>query len=128
MPQFEWQPYPSHGGCLSCLTQECKSGFVNTLAETKLTRNDYEITGFADVIFCGDCLLQQARLVGAASPDETMKFAERELDLINENEKLADEVKAWKERFEKAFDLTVESLDMPGDEELLAHNGTDEFS
>lgn len=109
MATFDWVAYPEHGGCLSCLSQVNDRGFVKTHTETKLMRNEYEISGYADVIFCGDCLLQMSRLVGASSPQETEEFAQREYDLSEENEKLKDEVVSWRQRFERVFDLKVEA-------------------
>ena len=111
MATFEWKDTPPHGGCLSCLASEEKRGFVNTLCETKLTRNDYEIAGFADVVFCGTCILQMAKLFGAASPEETYAFAEREYELSEANAKLLDEIEAWKQRFEQQFDVKLADED-----------------
>jgi hypothetical protein len=119
MSVFDWKQH-SEAGCLSCLTQSNDKGFVNTHVETKLTRMETEIVGFADVDFCADCILQQAKLVGAAMPSETEAFALREYELVTENEKLKDEVEAWRQRMERLIDLKVEDLglDMPGDEIL----------
>lgn len=104
---------------MSCLTQQNDRGFVNTLCETKLTRNDYEITGFADIVFCADCLHQMGRLVGMATPQETENFALKEYELSEANEKLKDEIESWKQRFEKVFDIQVEALDKKlGDKRL----------
>lgn len=101
MAVFDWVATPAHGGCLTCGTSQNDKGFVNLHSEVTLRRDgfDTEITGFADLVLCADCMLQAARLVGAATPAETTAFAERELELVEENEKLKDEIKAWQERF-----------------------------
>lgn len=71
---------------------------MNTLCETALMRNEMEISGYADVIFCADCLYQMGRYVGMATPADTEKFALTEYTLTEEIEKLKDEVQAWQDR------------------------------
>lgn len=115
MPEFNWVANPPHGGCLTCLSQNNDKGFVNTYASTELRNDMGEAIGEVDIVFCADCLLQQAKLVGAAMPAEVEAFAYREHDLTEENEKLKDEVLAWKERLAKLVDLKLDDvgLDQP---------------
>jgi hypothetical protein len=51
------------------------------------------------------------RLVGLATPVETEEFAHRELELVEQNEKLKDEIKSWQERFLGLANLDVEDFE-----------------
>ena len=110
MPDFNWLANPRNGGCLGCLTQSNDRGFVDTWAEVMVSG------GVQDVVFCADCIHLMGRLVGMATPQETEKFALREYELVEQNEKLKDEAVAWRQRMERLLDLKVEDLDMPSDE------------
>lgn len=110
MATFDWVATPAHGGCLTCGTSHADKGFVNMHSEVVLMRNEFEISGYADLVICADCMLQASRLVGAATPAETEAFAHRELELVEENEKLKDEIKAWQERVGNLVGLTSTDL------------------
>lgn len=105
MAVFDWVNTPETGMCITCMTSQNDRGFVKFHSDVNIMRNEYEIAGFVEAVLCGDCLLQAARLVGAATPAETEDFARRELELVEENEKLADEVKAWSERLRNLVGL-----------------------
>ncbi len=111
MPQFEWSNTPRYGGCIGCGTSANDKGFVDTFAETNVRRDEFEITGVVDVIFCADCVLQMSRMVGAATPAETEAFAQREFDLLQDNEKLKDEIAGWQQRFLGLANLDVEDFE-----------------
>ena len=110
MPDFNWVNTPPHGTCIGCLAAVNDKGFVNTYAETEVRNDVGHSLGVVDVVFCADCVLQQAKLVGGAMPHETEAFALREFDLMTENEKLKDEVQAWQGRVIGLVGLTEADL------------------
>lgn len=103
MPEFNWVQGPPYGVCFGCGTSANDRGFVQTFADVDV-RQDGQIVGVADVFFCSNCLFAMGRMVGMATPQETEDFARRELELLEKNEKLADEVEAWSQRFDTMMD------------------------
>ena len=99
MPEFNWLLAPPWGVCFGCNTASNDRGFIQTFADVDV-RQDGEIVGVADVHYCANCIFAMGKLVGMATPDETEDFARRELELINEGEKLKDEIQAWQQRFD----------------------------
>ena len=110
MAEFNWVQGPPYGVCFGCGTSSSDRGFVQTFADVDV-RQDGEIVGVADVFFCGSCIHAQGRLVGMATPQETEDFARREFELVNDNEKLKDEIQAWQERFLQLSGFAAEDLE-----------------
>ena len=110
MPEFLWLQGPPHGVCFGCGTSANDRGFVQTFADVDV-RMDGEIVGIADVFFCAHCIYAMGNLVGTATPQETEEFARRELELINENEKLKDEILSWQQRFVQMANLDAEDFE-----------------
>lgn len=113
MPEFLWLQGPPYGSCFGCGTSAVDRGFVQTFAEVDV-RRDGEVVGVGDVFFCAHCVYSMGALVGTATPQETEEFARRELDLLNENEKLKDEIMSWQQRF-----LGLANLDLADFDKLL---------
>ena len=114
MAQFFWHATPPFGTCLACGTSANDRGFVDTLAEVNVRagmEQESELIGIASAIFCASCLEQMGRLVGLATPNETEGFAHRELELVNENEKLKDEIQSWQQRFLGLANLDVDDFE-----------------
>lgn len=112
MPEFLWVQAPPYGVCFGCGTSSVDRGLVRTFADVDV-RGDGEVVGVADVHFCANCLFAMGKLVGMATPQETEDFARRELELLNEAEKLKDEIMAWQQRF-----LGMANLDVADFEKL----------
>lgn len=110
MPEFQWLQGPPHGSCFGCGTSSNDKGFVQTFADVDVMQNG-EIVGYADVYFCANCLYAMGNLVGTATPAETEAFARRELDLIEETEKLKDEIMAWQQRFVQMSNLSSDDFE-----------------
>lgn len=110
MAEFNWHQGPPYGVCFGCGTSANDRGFVQTFTDVDV-KQDETIVGVADVFFCGNCLHAMGRLVGMATPQETEDFARREFDLLEQNEKLKDEVSAWQQRFVEFANLSAEDYD-----------------
>jgi hypothetical protein len=79
-------------------------GFVDMVGDINVVRDGYEITGVVDMIVCGTCLEQAARLVGCAAQQEVENFAYREMELVAELEKTKDEVAAERQKHDQFLD------------------------
>lgn len=110
MADFNWVQGPPYGVCFGCGTSANDRGFIQTFTDVDV-RQDGQVVGVADVFFCGNCIHAMGRLVGMATPQETEDFAKREYDLVNENEKLKDEIAAWQQRFLGMANLNVEDFE-----------------
>jgi hypothetical protein len=67
--EFFWKD--SHPqGCVVCMAATSPRGFVDMVGDINVVRDGYEITGVVDMIVCGTCLEQAARLVGCATQQE----------------------------------------------------------
>jgi hypothetical protein len=112
MAEFNWVAAPPYGTCLSCGSSQNDRGFVDTFAEVNIRRDGHEITGVADAVFCAQCIEQMGQRVGMASKTQVDEFAYRELEKDQEAEKLADEVKAWQERFDALSELLPKGVSL----------------
>ena len=110
MPEFLWVQAPPYGVCFGCGTSSVDRGFVQTFTEVDV-RQDGQVVGVADVFFCAHCLYSMGALVGTATPQETEEFAHREVALLEENEKLKDEIFSWQQRFLGMAKLDVEDFE-----------------
>lgn len=99
MPEFNWVLGPPYGVCFGCGTSSNDRGFVQTFTDVDV-KQDGQIVGVSDVHFCGNCILSMGKLFGMATPQETEDFARRELALMEQEEKLRDEIQAWQQRFD----------------------------
>lgn len=106
MPDFLWIQAPPYGVCFGCGTSSVDRGLVQTFADVDV-RRDGEVVGVADVHFCANCVFAMGKLVGMATPQETEDFARRELEFLNESEKLKDEISAWQQRFTSLANLDL---------------------
>lgn len=110
MPEFLWINTPPYGVCFGCGTSANDRGFIQTFTDVDVKQNG-EIVGIADVFFCGDCIHAMGRMVGMATPQETEDFARRELELVEKQDKLADEILAWQQRFLGLANLDVDDFE-----------------
>lgn len=100
MAEFFWkETHPQ--GCTICMNSSSPRGLVDMVGDVNVVRDGYEITGVVDIIVCGTCLEQAARLVGCASQKEVEDFAYRELELMNQLEKAKDEAHAERQKHEQ---------------------------
>jgi hypothetical protein len=100
MAQFNWVSVPPNGPCVACGGSVNDRGFVDMIGEVVVKNSEGEFQGVADVYYCATCIEQASRIVGCATRDEVAEFAYREVDLLDQNEKLKDEVESWKQRHE----------------------------
>lgn len=111
MTEFNWHLAPPWGSCFGCGTSSNDRGFIQTFADVDVTGNG-EIVGVADVHFCADCIFAMGKLVGMATPQETEDFARRELELVNDAEKLKDEIASWQQRFLQMADFNQSEIEV----------------
>ena len=81
---------------------------MDTFAEVKVSGGGAD--GFVDAIFCANCILQAAQLVGASTRAQMEEQIYKQVALEEENEKLKDEVFAEKERFNVLVTATASEL------------------
>lgn len=110
MTEFHWLQRPRYGVCPICGASSNDSGFVDFIADVPLRAfgAEGEQVGWADLFVCANCVRSAARLVGCIAPDDVEAFNLREAALMEENEKLKDEIKAHEERFARLVSLTPE--------------------
>lgn len=120
MAEFYWVQAPEFGGCTTCGSSSSDRGFVHCFAEVNIKRG-VEIVGNVDIIICGYCLEQAARLVGSATNQETMDMAQRMMDLDAENFKLKDEVAARDQRYQNLLDRLSEPDKVLGNGNPASH-------
>ena len=108
MPIFTWSAAPRYNTCLSCGTSSCDGGFIDTFAEVKVAGGGAD--GFVDAIFCANCVIQAAQLVGASSRAQMEEQIYKQVALEEENEKLKDEVQMHAERFNVLTTATAAEL------------------
>lgn len=100
MAERFWKQYHDQG-CATCGSPSAPHGFVDFYGDTNVKAPAGDITGIIDIVICSTCLEQAARLVGCASRQEVMDFAQREYDLVTELEKVKDEVVSERQRHEQ---------------------------
>ncbi len=110
MSEFNWVQGPPYGVCFGCGTAAADRGFIQTFTEVDV-KQDGTIVGIADVFFCANCIHAMGRMVGMATPQETEDFARRELEILNESDKLKDEIASWQQRFLGLANLDVEDFE-----------------
>lgn len=96
-----WTEAPKSGCCPTCGSSVNPRGFVDMISDVDVMREGIGIVGVLDLTLCATCLEQASRMVGCASRDEVYAMAERELELLNELEKVKDEVQSERQKHEQ---------------------------
>ena len=105
MAEFFWRNNPPSGSCVICDASVNERGFVDFIGDTLvIDRDGGGFTGVVDIYICATCVEQASRLVGCADRDQVEEFAYREIELVNENDKLKDEIQAHQQRWDKMMD------------------------
>ena len=110
MAEFYWRQQVDQG-CPFCGASVHERGFVDCIADTVVRNTEGEVTGVVDLFICASCAEQIARMVGSATQHETLELAQIVIDKDEENEKLKDEVQAWKQRFDNLVKALSEGID-----------------
>lgn len=78
------------------------------LADVDVRNPMGEIVGNVDVIMCGNCMEQSARMVGSATKAETDELVQEIVDLKNQERTLKDEISSWTQRYYTLIDKLSE--------------------
>lgn len=93
------------------------------IADTTIRNGNDEIIGVVDVVICGTCMEQGARIVGSATRQETDDLVQRVVTAEEENEKLKDEAASWQARYLAVIDLVSQGVKVDGNGNPVGGSG-----
>jgi hypothetical protein len=111
MATFGWSGTPRFGCCAVCGTSELDAGFVDMIGDTIVTGENKDIVGIVDMIVCARCVMEAARLVGCATPQEVNDLVAQKIQDDERAENLEKELAACQERFLTLINFTKEDFD-----------------